>query len=88
MLSDRCLGHHALAARKSGSERIHGAGEQVLGTASTNVRAHQAVSQLEHVVPQADDHELRILGALLDVVSHDRHVFEVCMGPAPKHLLV
>ena len=40
--------------------------------------AHQAVGQLEHVVAQADDDELRVLGALLDVVRHDAHVLEVC----------
>ena len=42
------------------------------------VDAHQAVSQLKHIVAQADDHELRILGPLLDIVRHNRHILEVC----------
>lgn len=42
------------------------------------VDAHQPVCQLKHVVAQADDHKLRVLGALLDVVPHDGHVLEVC----------
>jgi hypothetical protein len=40
--------------------------------------SHQAVRQLEHVVAQADYDELRIAGALLDVVRHDRHVLKIC----------
>lgn len=46
--------------------------------------AHQAVCELEHVVPQADDHELCIFSALLDVVRHDRHVLEICTSPATR----
>ena len=32
---------------------------------------------VEHVVAEGDDDELGVLGALLDVVGHDRHVLEV-----------
>ena len=35
------------------------------------VDANQTVRQLKHVVAQADDHKLRVLGALLDIVRHD-----------------
>ncbi len=41
---------------------------------------HQAVGEFEHVVAQADDDELRVLRALLDVVRHDGHVLEVCVA--------
>lgn len=44
------------------------------------VDSHEAVGQLKHVVAQADDYELRILGALLYVVRHNAHVLEVCTG--------
>ena len=40
--------------------------------------AHQTVSQLKHVVAEADDNELRILGALFDVVCYNWHILEVC----------
>ena len=33
--------------------------------------------RVEHVVAEGDDDELGVLGALLDVVGHDRHVLEV-----------
>ena len=42
------------------------------------VDADQTIRQLEHVVPQRDDNELRILGALLDVVRNDAHVLRRC----------
>jgi len=42
------------------------------------VDADQAVRQLKHVVAQADDNKLRVLGPLLDVVCHNAHVLEVC----------
>lgn len=42
------------------------------------VDADQAISKLEHVVPEADDHKLRVFGPLLDVVRHYRDVFEIC----------
>ena len=41
------------------------------------VDADEAIGQLKHVVAQADDDELCVLRPLLDVVSHNRHVFEI-----------
>ena len=35
------------------------------------VDAHKTVCQLKHVIPQADDDKLCILGALLDIVRHN-----------------
>lgn len=35
------------------------------------VDAYKAVCQLKHVIPQADDDKLSVLGALLDVVRHN-----------------
>lgn len=35
------------------------------------VNSHKSVSKLKHVVPQADDDELCVFRALLDVVSYD-----------------
>lgn len=43
------------------------------------VDADQAVRQFKHVVAKADDHKLRILGPLLDVVRHNAHILEVCI---------
>ena len=34
--------------------------------------------KLKHVVAQADDDKLGVLGAFLDVVGHNGHVLEVC----------
>ncbi len=48
------------------------------------VDAHKAVCQLKHIVPQADDYKLSILGTLLDVVRHNGHILEVCMSATPK----
>ena len=42
------------------------------------VDAHQPVCQLKHVVSKADDDELGVLSALLDVVSNNGDVLEVC----------
>ena len=51
-----------------------------LGGIVSLVNANEAVRQLKHVIAQADYDELRILGALFDVVRHDTHVLEVCMA--------
>ena len=41
------------------------------------VDAHEPVRELEHVVTERDDHELRILGPFLDVVTHDGDILKV-----------
>lgn len=38
------------------------------------VHAHEPRRELKHVVAQRDDDELRVLGALLDIVGHDGHL--------------
>jgi hypothetical protein len=43
------------------------------------IDAHQAIRQLKHVVAQADDDKLGVLGALLDIVAHCRTAQQ---GPA------
>lgn len=41
------------------------------------VNSNKTVRQLKHVVSQADNHELGILGPFLDVITDNRHVLEV-----------
>lgn len=53
-----------------------------LGGVVCLVDAHQAVSQLKHVVAQRDDDKLRVLSALLNVVAHDGHILEICSKQA------
>ena len=49
-----------------------------LGSIVGLVDAHKPVCQLKHVVAKTDDHKLRVLGALLDVVCNDGHILEIC----------
>ena len=69
-------------SRGDGEEWVTGCFTHILSCEQMSREAHQAVRQLEHVVAQADDDELRIAGALLDVVRHDRHILEVCNAHA------
>ena len=79
-----CGGSSSLAARGGRGEgtadrsveepRVDG---DAVGGVVGLVDAYQPVCQLEHVVSQGDDDELGVLGPLLDVVGHDRNVFEV-----------
>lgn len=68
-------GHRGQCSADGKGARVDGHG---FGGVVGLVDADKAVGQLEHVVAQADDHELRVLGALLYVVRHDAHVLEVC----------
>lgn len=45
-----------------------------LGHVVDLVDADEAGGELEHVVPEGDDDELGVLGALLDVVGDDGHL--------------
>ena len=54
----------------------HGAGIMVHG-AEIRDQGTGLRLRVEHVVAEGDDDELGVLGALLDVVGHDRHVLEV-----------
>ena len=65
----------------SSYSKLPGIDGHALGGVLGLVDPHQAVCQLEHVVAQADDDELRVLRLLLDVVGHDGHVLEVCNKP-------
>jgi len=49
-----------------------------LGSIVGLVDAHKPVCQLKHVVAQTNDHKLRILGALLNIVCNDGHILEIC----------
>lgn len=49
-----------------------------LGSVVGLVDAHKPVCQLKHVVAQTNNHKLRILGSLLDIVCNDRHILEIC----------
>jgi len=44
------------------------------------IHAHQPRRELEHVIPQRDDDELRILRPLLDVRRYDRDLPEEVMS--------
>lgn len=68
-------GHWSRGGPDGKGARVDGHG---LGRIVGLVDAYEAVGQLEHVVAQADDDKLRVLGALLDVVRHNAHVLEVC----------
>lgn len=57
-----------------------------LGGVVSLVDADQAVCQLKHIVAQADDDKLGVLGALLDVVRHNGHILEVCTTPCHSKL--
>ena len=86
VLNNPRLGRAFTSAISVGSHRRRlnhkGAGVNCdrLGGIVRLVDADQAVRQLKHVVAQTDDHELRVLGPLLDVVRHDAHILEVCMA--------
>lgn len=69
--------HLHYSASPSASDSIRGPFISPASTTASLVDAHKAVGQLKHVVAQADDHKLRVLGAVLDVVAHDGHVLEV-----------
>ena len=88
-----CRGHCACSSgSRQGNAEVGGGGvahgefpgvdRHRLGGVVRLVDAHQPVCQFKHVVAQADDHELRVLGPLLDVVRHDGHVLEVCRAAA------
>ena len=41
------------------------------------VDSDQPIGKLKHVIPQRDDNELGILGALFDVVRNNAHVLHL-----------
>lgn len=45
-----------------------------LGHVVDLVDAHQPLGEFKHVVSQGNDDKLRVLGALLDVAGHNRHL--------------
>jgi len=75
--------HISIATHSVWGNFLGGDGERAridsdaLGGVVGLVDSHQPVGQLEHVVAQRDDDELRVARALLDVVAHDGHVAEV-----------
>ena len=54
-----------------------GINRDTLGALVRLVDSNQSVRKLKHIVAQADDDELGILGSLLDIVGHDGDVAKV-----------
>lgn len=76
----RCQGQGAgpIQLRSGSNNKLSWIDCHALGCIVCFVDPNKPVRQLEHVVPQADDDELRVLGSLLDVVCHNGDVLEIC----------